>query len=194
MTNRHRGPMIESNVAKVCVSIEAAKVGLAKVHQNFLGSFDVAAVLPIEDWAKPIIAWGPRPEESTTSSAGVVRLSTPAVPSVRSLPTSSGETGSGRLVIFKEHLSRPARAIVSSRALGTKVVPALGSGNEAPKSIDEARLAVVQRANPAHRLLLLGGQSRGPITISGPRKMGQRRLVVQYAGTTRSSRVGSNVR
>src|SRR5580692_500403 len=47
MTNRHRGPMIESNVAKVCMSIEAAKVGLAKVPQNFAGTFDVAAVFPI---------------------------------------------------------------------------------------------------------------------------------------------------
>jgi hypothetical protein len=39
--------MIESNVAKVCMSIEAAKAGLAKVHQNFAGTFDVAAVFPI---------------------------------------------------------------------------------------------------------------------------------------------------
>jgi hypothetical protein len=52
------------------------------------------------------------------------------------------------------------------------------TGNEGLKSIDEARLAVVQRANPAHGLLPLGGQSRGPITISGPLKIEQRRLVV----------------
>lgn len=39
--------MIESNVAKVCMGIEAAKVGLAEVHQDFVGTFDVAAVFPI---------------------------------------------------------------------------------------------------------------------------------------------------
>jgi hypothetical protein len=47
MTNRHRGPMIESNVAKACMGIEAAKVGLAEVHQNFVGTLNLAAVFPI---------------------------------------------------------------------------------------------------------------------------------------------------
>ena len=39
--------MIEINVAKVCVSIEAAKIGLAEIHQNFASAFNIAVVLAV---------------------------------------------------------------------------------------------------------------------------------------------------
>ncbi len=47
MANRNFWPKVKSNVAKVCVSIKAAKVGLAQIHKNFVSAFDIATVLAV---------------------------------------------------------------------------------------------------------------------------------------------------
>ena len=47
MADRYLWPMIESKVSKVCVGIEAAKVGLAEIHQDLVRTFNIAAVFAI---------------------------------------------------------------------------------------------------------------------------------------------------
>ena len=39
--------MIENKVAKVCMSIEAVKIGLTEIHQDLVCAFKIAAVLPV---------------------------------------------------------------------------------------------------------------------------------------------------
>jgi hypothetical protein len=45
--NRKLKPMVESKIAKVCMSIEATKIGLAEVHQDLVCAFNMAAVLAV---------------------------------------------------------------------------------------------------------------------------------------------------
>ena len=47
MANSYLWPVIESNVAKVCMSIETAKIGLAQIHQNSFCAFNIAAILQV---------------------------------------------------------------------------------------------------------------------------------------------------
>lgn len=46
MANRCLRPMIENKVAKMCMSIEAAKIGLTEIHQDFVCAFNIAGAIP----------------------------------------------------------------------------------------------------------------------------------------------------
>lgn len=54
VTDRLLGPPVENEVAEVSVSIQAAEIGLAEIHQDLVRSLVVARVLPVVGFADGI--------------------------------------------------------------------------------------------------------------------------------------------